>query len=196
VRFAVATWRGEEPKISDACKTFMAYAAARTATHARANQAEADRAARVGILCARAAMRAVNGAAPASGDGAAARAALPAGLLPSKAFGRSYLRDPGVAAAVRAAPPQPGLDGEDVDFIEAFLRSADDDGDDLTWSPDYKQTLQRRHEQRKEHAADRLANQEPVFLDPVLAAEAERVHQAVVDAAGNGGRPLPNLPRF
>ena len=196
VRFSAATWRSEEPKISEACKTFMAYAAARSATDRHASQADADRAARVGILCARAAMRAVNGARPATGDAAEALEALPDGSLATKCFGRSFLRDPEVAAAVRAAPAQPGLAGEDRVFIEDFLRSACDDDDDLTWSPDYKQTLARRHEQRKEQAADRLANREPVFLDPALAAEAAAVHRAVVDASTGGDRPLPALPRL
>ena len=43
----------------------------------------------------------------------------------------------------------------------------------------------------------RLDAQEPVEMDPHLAAEAERVHQAVVAASSegeDGARPLPRLP--
>ena len=198
VRFSAATWRNEEPKISVACKNFMAYRAAAAATEGRATRADADRAARVGILCARATMRAVNAVALEGGEAAAALAALPEGARATASFGRSFLRDPAVAAAVRSAPHQAGLDGEDALFADDFLRSALDDDDDLTWSPDYKQTLQRRHEARKSTAAARLATRDVPVLDPALAAEADAVHRAVANAGSEAGgdRPLPQLPRF
>ena len=50
---------------------------------------------------------------------------------------------------------------------------------------------------RRREAARRLEAQEPVEMDPHLAAEAERVHQAVVAASSEGedaARPLPSLP--
>ena len=119
---------------------------------------------------------------------AAAPGSQLAGAKPSATFGRSFLRDPQVAAAVRAAPPQPGLDGVDAEFIERFLESAADDEDDLIWSPDYKQALRRRHEARQQQAQIRLATQEPVELDPHLAEQAEIVHQAVLDASSAGAQ--------
>ena len=210
VRFAV-DYAGDAPKISDACKNFMAYRVAAHATDGKTSKLEADRLARLEILCARACMRAVNTAAPLSGDAATALAALRASdpkALPSKTFGRQFLRDASVAAAVRAAAaPQAGLDGFDAAFVDAFLATAADDDDDLIWAPDYKQPLARRHEARKQNAVIRLATQEPVELDPVLQAEADVVHKAVVDAANNAredgaspragaARPLPALGRL
>ena len=198
VRFEV-DYLGEEPKISAACKNFMAYRVAAVATDGKTSKADADRQARLAILCARAAMRAVNEAAPAGGDAARALAALQPGARPSASFGRAFLRDATVVAAVRAAAaPQPGLDGHDVEFLEDFLASALDDDDDLIWAPDYKQALARRHEVRKQNAAIRLATQEPVELDPDLQAQADRVHQAVVEASSEATTPLPlpNLPRI
>ena len=109
VRFAI-DFAEEQPKISDACKNFLAYRIAQAKTDANTSQADADRAARLTMLCGRKAMRAVNAAAPTAGDAAAAYAAK-GDLLATRTFGRSYLRDPVVAAAVRAAPadlPGPG----------------------------------------------------------------------------------------
>ena len=73
VRFAV-DYAGDAPKISDACKNFMAYRVAAHATDGKTSKLEADRLARLEILCARACMRAVNTAAPLSGDAATALA--------------------------------------------------------------------------------------------------------------------------
>ena len=80
------------------------------------------------MLCARRAMQAVNGAAP-EGDGPGARALRDlkgddAAARPTASFGRSYLADEAVAAACRAHAPDPGLDGRDVEFLDAFLASA------------------------------------------------------------------------
>ena len=69
VRFAI-DWAGEEPKISAACKNFMAYRVAAVATDGKTPKHECDRLQRLEILCARAAMRAVNHASPATGDAA------------------------------------------------------------------------------------------------------------------------------
>ena len=146
------------------------------------------------MLCGRKAMRAVNAAAPTTGDAAAAYAAK-GDALATRTFGKSYLRDPVVAAAVRAAPADPAMDGADTEFLEAFLATAGDASDDLTWAPDYQQVLRARDAARRREAARRLDAQEPVEMDPHLAAEAERVHQAVVAASSEGeARPLPNLP--
>ena len=183
VRFAI-DYAEEQPKISDACKNFLAYRIAQAKTDANASPADADRAARLTMLCGRKAMRAVNAAAPATGDAAAAYAAKGTALA-TRSFGKSYLRDPVVAAAVRAAPADPAMDGADTEFLEAFLATAGDASDDLTWAPDYQQVLRARD------AAP------PVEMDPHLAAEAERVHQAVVAASSEGedaARPLPSLP--
>ena len=57
VRFAV-DYAGDAPKISDACKNFMAYRVAAHATDGKTSKLEADRLARLEILCARACMRA------------------------------------------------------------------------------------------------------------------------------------------
>ena len=194
VRFAI-DYAEEQPKISDACKNFLAYRIAQAKTDANASPADADRAARLTMLCGRKAMRAVNAAAPATGDAAAAYAAKGTALA-TRTFGRSYLRDPVVAAAVRAAPADPAMDGADTEFLEAFLATASDGSDDLTWAPDYQQVLRARDAARRREAARRLDEQEPVEMDPHLAAEAERVHQAVVAASSEGeaARPLPSLP--
>ena len=69
VRFAI-DYAEEQPKISDACKNFLAYRIAQAKTDANASPADADRAARLTMLCGRKAMRAVNAAAPATGDAA------------------------------------------------------------------------------------------------------------------------------
>ena len=74
VRFAI-DYAEEQPKISDACKNFLAYRIAQAKTDANASPADADRAARLTMLCGRKAMRAVNAAAPTTGDAAAAYAA-------------------------------------------------------------------------------------------------------------------------
>ena len=195
VRFAI-DYAEEQPKISDACKNFLAYRIAQAKTDANTSQADADRAARLTMLCGRKAMRAVNAAAPATGDAAAAYAAK-GDALATRTFGKSYLRDPVVAAAVRAAPADPAMNGADTEFLEAFLATASDGSDDLTWAPDYQQVLRARDAARRREAARRLDEQEPVEMDPHLAAEAERVHQAVVAASSEGedaARPLPNLP--
>ena len=195
VRFAI-DYAEEQPKISDACKNFLAYRIAQAKTDANASPADADRAARLTMLCGRKAMRAVNAAAPATGDAAAAYAAK-GDALATRSFGKSYLRDPVVAAAVRAAPADPAMDGADTEFLEAFLATAGDASDDLTWAPDYAQVLRARDAARRREAARRLDAQEPVEMDPHLAAEAERVHQAVVAASSEGedaARPLPSLP--
>ena len=195
VRFAI-DYAEEQPKISDACKNFLAYRIAQAKTDANTSQADADRAARLTMLCGRKAMRAVNAAAPATGDAAAAYAAK-GDALATRSFGKSYLRDPVVAAAVRAAPADPAMDGADTEFLEAFLATAGDASDDLTWAPDYQQVLRARDAARRREAARRLDAQEPVEMDPHLAAEAERVHQAVVAASSegeDGARPLPSLP--
>ena len=192
VRFAI-DYAEEQPKISDACKNFLAYRIAQAKTDANTSQADADRAARLTMLCGRKAMRAINAAAPTTGDAAAAYAAK--GALATRTFGKSYLRDPVVAAAVCAAPADPAMNGADTEFLEAFLATASDDSDDLTWAPDYQQVLRARDAARRREAARRLDVQEPVVMDPHLAAEAERVHQAVVAASSEGeARPLPNLP--
>ena len=196
VRFAI-DFAEEQPKISDACKNFLAYRIAQAKTDANASPADADRAARLTMLCGRKAMRAVNAAAPATGDAAAAYAAKGDDALATRSFGKSYLRDPVVAAAVRAAPADPAMNGADTEFLEAFLATASDDSDDLTWAPDYQQVLRARDAARRREAARRLDVQEPVDMDPHLAAEAERVHQAVVAASSegeDGARPLPSLP--
>ena len=194
VRFAI-DYAEEQPKISDACKNFLAYRIAQAKTDANTSQADADRAARLTMLCGRKAMRAVNAAAPATGDAAAAYAAK-GDALATRSFGKSYLRDPVVAAAVCAAPADPAMNGADTEFLEAFLATASDGSDDLTWAPDYQQVLRARDAARRREAARRLDVQEPVDMDPHLAAEAERVHQAVVAASskGEGARPLPSLP--
>ena len=195
VRFAI-DYAEEQPKISDACKNFLAYRIAQAKTDANTSQADADRAARLTMLCGRKAMRAVNAAAPATGDAAAAYAAK-GDALATRTFGKSYLRDPVVAAAVRAAPADPAMNGADTEFLEAFLATASDGSDDLTWAPDYQQVLRARDAARRREAARRLDEQEPVEMDPHLAAEAERVHQAVVAASSEGedaARPLPSLP--
>ena len=193
VRFAI-DYAEEQPKISDACKNFLAYRIAQAKTDANASPADADRAARLTMLCGRKAMRAVNAAAPTTGDAAAAYAAK-GDVLATRTFGRSYLRDPVVAAAVRAAPADPAMNGADTEFLEAFLATASDGSDDLTWAPDYQQVLRARDAARRREAARRLDTQEPVEMDPHLAAEAERVHQAVVAASSeDAARPLPNLP--
>ena len=195
VRFAI-DYAEEQPKISDACKNFLAYRIAQAKTDANASPADADRAARLTMLCGRKAMRAVNAAAPATGDAAAAYAAKGTALA-TRTFGKSYLLDPVVAAAVRAAPADPAMNGADTEFLEAFLATASDGSDDLTWAPDYQQVLRARDAARRREAARRLDAQEPVRMDPHLAAEAERVHQAVVAASSEGedaARPLPNLP--
>ena len=195
VRFAI-DYAEEQPKISDACKNFLAYRIAQAKTDANASPADADRAARLTMLCGRKAMRAVNAAAPATGDAAAAYAAKGTALA-TRTFGKSYLLDPVVAAAVRAAPADPAMNGADTEFLEAFLATASDGSDDLTWAPDYQQVLRARDAARRREAARRLDAQEPVEMDPHLAAEAERVHQAVVAASSEGedaARPLPNLP--
>ena len=195
VRFAI-DFAEEQPKISDACKNFLAYRIAQANTDANASPADADRAARLTMLCGRKAMRAVNAAAPATGDAAAAYAAK-GDALATRSFGKSYLRDPVVAAAVCAAPADPAMNGADTEFLEAFLATASDDSDDLTWAPDYQQVLRARDAARRRQAARRLDAQEPVEMDPHLAAEAERVHQAVVAASSegeDGARPLPSLP--
>ncbi len=194
VRFAI-DYAEEQPKISDACKNFLAYRIAQAKTDAITSQAVEDRAARLTMLCGRKAMRAVNAAAPATGDAAAAYAAKDA--LATRTFGKSYLLDPVVAAAVRAVPADPAMNGADTELLEAFLATASDASDDLTWAPDYAQVLRARDAARRREAARRLDEQEPVEIDPHLAAEAERVHQAVVAASSEGedaARPLPNLP--
>ena len=133
VRFAI-DYAEEQPKISDACKNFLAYRIAQAKTDANTSQADADRAARLTMLCGRKAMRAVNAAAPTTGDAAAAYAAK-GDALATRTFGKSYLRDPVVAAAVRAVPADPAMNGADTEFLEAFLATASDGSDDLTWAP-------------------------------------------------------------
>ena len=195
VRFAI-DFAEEQPKISDACKNFLAYRIAQAKTDANASPADADRAARLTMLCGRKAMRAINAAAPTTGDAAAAYAAK-GDALATRTFGKSYLRDPVVAAAVCAAPADPAMNGADTEFLEAFLATASDGSDDLTWAPNYQQVLRARDAARRREAARRLDVQEPVEMDPHLAAEAERVHQAVVAASSegeDGARPLPSLP--
>ena len=134
VRFAI-DFAEEQPKISDACKNFLAYRIAQAKTDANASPADADRAARLTMLCGRKAMRAVNAAAPTTGDAAAAYAAKGDAALATRTFGKSYLRDPVVAAAVRAVPADPAMNGADTEFLEAFLATAGDASDDLTWAP-------------------------------------------------------------
>mmetsp|Transcript_9098 Transcript_9098/g.27255 ORF Transcript_9098/g.27255 Transcript_9098/m.27255 type:complete len:235 (+) Transcript_9098:357-1061(+) len=218
-----ADFLAEDPKISTACKTFMSYRLAALRTDGRTSGADADRATRLHLLAARSCMKAVNEARPAAGPAALALEQLKEtspGALPSKAFGRAYLRDAGVASALRATPGAPGLDGLDVEFIQHFLASAFDEGDDLTWASDYKQALASRNVARVEQAKMRLASPRP-DMDPALAAEARRVHDAVVGASSfadeaketasraRGGqlaplnedvplekRPLPSLPKL
>jgi hypothetical protein len=88
------------------------------------------------------------------------------------------------------------MNGADTEFLEAFMATALDDTDDLTWAPDYQQVLRARDATRRREAARRLDNQEPVELDAALQAEADRVHEAVAAAGSGGGeaRPLPSLP--
>lgn len=198
MRFAI-DYAEEQPKIADACKNLLAYQIAQAKTDAKTSRADADREARLTMLCGRKAMCAVNAAAPAAGDAAAAHAAMRArdtGALATRTFGRSYLRDPVVAAAVRAEPADAAMNGADTEFLEAFLATALDDTDDLTWAPDYQQVLRARDATRRREAARRLDNQEPVELDAALQAEADRVHEAVAAAGSGGGeaRPLPSLP--
>ena len=161
VRFAI-DYAEEQPKISDACKNFLAYRIAQAKTDANTSQADADRAARLTMLCGRKAMRAVNAAAPTTGDAAAAYAAK-GDALATRSFGKSYLRDPVVAAAVRAAPADPAMDGADTEFLEAFLATAGDASDDLTWAPDYQQVLRARDAARRREAARRA----PVRIEAV-----------------------------
>ena len=96
-------------------------------------------------------------------------------------------------ALTRGVAPRPSLLKV---CVVVFLATASDDSDDLTWAPDYQQVLRARDAARRREAARRLDAQEPVEMDPHLAAEAERVHQAVVAASseGEGARPLPSLP--
>ena len=93
VRFAI-DYAEEQPKISDACKNFLAYRIAQAKTDANASPADADRAARLTMLCGRKAMRAVNAAAPTTGDAAAAYAAK-GDALATRTFGRASGRGVG-----------------------------------------------------------------------------------------------------
>ena len=75
------------------------------------------------------AMRAVNAAAPATGDAAAAYAAKGDDALATRSFGKSYLRDPVVAAAARGSG-DPAMDGATLEF-RRVPRTASDRRPDL-----------------------------------------------------------------